>query len=186
MTATPSLDLLERALDQAGALISGVRADQAGLPTPCSEFDVRTLINHIVFDVRVFAANLSGAERSAPGADLIGQDWVGAYEAAQASLLDAWHQKGIEGTITTRLGEFPSTWAVGQHLANLAVHAWDVATATHQARNLDQEVARVALHWGRENLKPQYRGTTFGPEVEVPENAPIYERLAGFFGRNPF
>ena len=58
--------------------------------------------------------------------------------------------------------------------------------ATQQSTNLDAEVARVALDWARENLKPQFRGQAFGPEVEVPENAPIYERLAGFFGRNPF
>ena len=82
--------------------------------------------------------------------------------------------------------EFPATWSVGQHLADVAVHAWDLATATRQSTKLDPEVARVALDWARGALKPEYRGQTFGPEVEIPENAPIYERLAGFFGRNPF
>ena len=86
----------------------------------------------------------------------------------------------------TRIGEFPATWAVGQHLADVAVHAWDLATATHQSTKLDPELARVALDWARAALKPELRGNTFGPEIEVPENAPIYERLAGFFGRNPF
>jgi uncharacterized protein (TIGR03086 family) len=186
MAAMPTLGLLERALDQTGGIIARVRPDQAGLQTPCTEFDVRALVNHIVYDLHVFTAGVSGGERDSPGADLIGDNWAGAYYAARAALLEAWRQKGVGGTLKTRLGEFPASWAIGQHLADLAVHAWDVAIATHQKTNLDPEVARVAFDWGRENLKPQYRGQAFGPEVEVPENAPIHERLAGFFGRNPF
>jgi uncharacterized protein (TIGR03086 family) len=186
MSTTPSLDLLERALDQTGTVIARIRPDQVGSPTPCTEFDVRALVNHIVFDVQLFTAGVNEAERPAPGADLVGDDWMGAYDSARTSLLAAWQRKGTEGTVKSRLGEFPATWSVGQHLADLAVHAWDVAMATHQSTSLDPEVARVALDWARENLKPQFRGQAFGPEVEVPENAPIYERLAGFFGRNPF
>ncbi len=186
MAATPSLELLGRALDQAGTIIIRIRPDQAGLPTPCTDFDVRTLVNHLVFDMQLFAFNLAGGEHGEPNDDLIGSDWSSAYASARASLEDAWREKGVEGTVKGRLGEFPATWAVGQHLADVSVHAWDLATATHQSTKLDQEVARVALDWGRGALKPEYRGKAFGPEVEVPENAPIYERLAGFFGRNPF
>jgi len=175
MAATPSLEQLERALDQAGAIIGRIRADQASLQTPCTEFDVQ-----------MFGAGVRGGERGSPDADLIGTAWSAAYDTARKSLLDAWRQKGVEGTIKTRIGEFPATWAVGQHMANVAVHAWDLATATHQSTKLDPEVARVSLDWARGALKPEFRGNTFGPEVEVPENAPIYERLAGFFGRNPF
>jgi uncharacterized protein (TIGR03086 family) len=178
--------LLERALDQTGTVIARVRADQARLSTPCRDFDVRALLNHIVFDAQTFTAGLTGAPRGAPDVDLIGDDWTSAFASARASLLEAWRQKGVDGTVKSRIGEFPATWAVGQHLADMAVHAWDVAIATHQSTNLDPEVARVALDWARENLKPQFRGQSFGPEVEVPENAPMYERLAGYFGRNPF
>ena len=186
MAATPSLELLGRALDQAGTIIIRIRPDQAGLPTPCTDFDVRTLVNHLVFDMQMFAFNLAGGEHGEPNDDLIGSDWSSAYASARASLEDAWREKGVEGMVKGRLGEFPATWAVGQHLADVSVHAWDLATATHQSTKLDQEVARVSLDWAHGALKPEYRGTAFGPEVEVPENAPIYERLAGFFGRNPF
>lgn len=186
MATALTLELLEQALNQTGTVISHVRADQAGLPTPCTEFDVRALLNHIVYDVTLFAAGVSGGKPGAPDADLIGDDWMGAYDSARAALLAAWRQKDLEGTIKTRMGELPATWAVGQHTANLAVHAWDVATATRQSTKLDPTVARAALDWARENLKPEYRGKAFGPEVEVPENAPIYERLVGFFGRDPF
>ena len=55
---------------------------------------------------------------------------------------------------------------------------------------LDQDVGRLALEWGRQNLQPRFRGNegsgkVFGPEVSVPQDAPLYDRLAGFFGRDP-
>jgi uncharacterized protein (TIGR03086 family) len=186
MAATPSLELLERALDQAGTIVSRIRPDQASMSTPCAEFDVRALVNHLVFDMQTFAFNIGGGEHGSPDDDLIGSDWSDAYATARVALEDAWRAKGVEGTVKTRRGELPATWAVGQHLADLSVHAWDLATATHQSTKLDAEVARVSLDWAHGALKPEYRGKAFGPEVEVPENAPIYERLAGFFGRNPF
>jgi uncharacterized protein (TIGR03086 family) len=184
-TADP-LRLLARAIEQCGALVARIRPDQSGLPTPCRDFDVRALVNHTVFDAHSFTAMLNGAERGSPDADLLGDDWAAAYQTATAALLAAWRRRGTDGTLQTRIGEFPATWAVYQHTANLAVHGWDIATATRQSTRLDPEVGREALEWGRENLKPQLRGTAFGPEVEVPENAPVYERLAGFFGRDPF
>jgi len=150
-TADP-LGLLECAIEQAGRPIARTRADQARLPTPCSEFDLRALVNHIVYDVRLFTAMLTGAERA----------------------------------LHLPFGERPATWALGQHTTDLVMNSWDVATATGQSTNdFDPELARVALDWARDNLTPQLRGRAFGPEVAVPETAPIYDRLVGFFGRDP-
>lgn len=186
MSANDPFRLLARAIEQCGAIVSRVRPEQAGQPTPCSEWDVRQLVNHTVHDVQSFTAALTGQERAAPEADLIGNDWSAAYRSAADALLVAWRKRGVEGTVQGRIGEFAATWAVGQHTAALAVHGWDIATGTGQSTDLDPELGRVALDWARENLKPQFRGTAFGPEIEVPDNAAVYERLAGFFGRDPF
>ncbi|MCA1645384.1 MAG: TIGR03086 family protein [Chloroflexi bacterium] len=153
MASTPSLELLERALDQAGTVIAQVRPDQSRLPTPCTEFDLRALLNHIVFDVRMFAAGVSGGQPPAPEADLIGSDWAGAYDAARTALLDTWRGRGIDSSIKTRVGEFPGTWAVGQHLADLAVHAWDVAT-----------VVRGRVRGPRERAHVRTSGRLFRPQ----------------------
>jgi uncharacterized protein (TIGR03086 family) len=183
-TSAP-LNGLERADQQLRRLISHVRGEDAGLPTPCTEFDLRTLINHLVYDVQTFKTLLTGGERGSPDVDLIGNEWLAAYEAAADALLAAWRARGTDGTLTTRLGEFPATWGVGQHMGALVVHAWDIAVSTGQVAELDPELASVALEWGRENLKPQFRGTAFAPEVAVASDAPVYDRLAGFFGRTP-
>jgi uncharacterized protein (TIGR03086 family) len=184
--ATVSLDVLERALDQTGRLIDGILPDQqAHLPTPCGAWDVRALVNHIVYDVHVFVSMLTGDPRGAPDADLVDDDWPGAYRAAAATLLATWHGQDLGRTLRLPFGELPVTWAIGQHVADLAVHAWDVAQATGQSTELDPLVGQAALDWGRANLKPEYRGSAFGPEVAVAVDAPLYARLAAFFGRAP-
>jgi uncharacterized protein (TIGR03086 family) len=185
MAANDALALLVRALEQTGAIISRIRSDQASQPTPCTDWDVRALANHTVYDLQMFTASVSGGERPSLDADLIGTSWTNAYSAAADSLLATWRRRGTGGTLQLRMGEFPATWAAGMHLAGQAVHGWDLARATGQSTDLDPEVGLAALDWARENLTPQFRGQAFGPEVPVPEYAPLYDRLAGFFGRHP-
>ncbi|HEU4399687.1 MAG TPA: TIGR03086 family metal-binding protein [Actinomycetota bacterium] len=192
MTAvTGSLELLAGTLAQTDAIIAGVRPEQATLPTPCRSWDVRALVNHVVHDVQQFTVTVHGGEWAPGDADVAGDDWAGAYREAASSLLEAWRRPGVlEQTVRLPFGEFPGTWRVGQQIADLAVHGWDIAKATGQPTDLDPEVGQLALDWGRENLKPQFRGDeasgqSFGAEVAVPDDAPLYDRLAGFFGRDP-
>jgi uncharacterized protein (TIGR03086 family) len=185
------ISVLDRTLDQTGELIANAKPDQAGLPTPCASFDLRALINHIVYDVRMFTDTTQDLPRPPTGEDLIGDDWSGAFDAAAAGLMEVWRRPGmLERTFTSPLGELTATWRIGQQIADFAVHGWDVAKATGQPSELDPDVGQFALDWGRQNLKPEFRGEegsgkAFGLEVEVPEEALLYDRLAGFFGRDP-
>jgi uncharacterized protein (TIGR03086 family) len=95
----------------------------------------------------------------------------------------------LERPVRLPFGEVPATWHVGQQISDLAVHGWDIARATGQAADLDPEVGQLALDWGRECLTPEFRGDeasgqSFGFEVAVADDAPLYDRLAGFFGRD--
>jgi uncharacterized protein (TIGR03086 family) len=183
--------LLSKALDQTGSVISRVRPEQAALPTPCRSWDVRSLVNHVVHDVQMFTVVAKGGRRERDEGDVIGDDWSAAYRQSAASLLAVWRRPGaLEGTRRLPFGEVPASWQVYQVISDLAVHAWDVAKATGQPTDLEPEVGQAALDWGRENLKPQFRGDeasgqSFGPEVPVPDGAPLYDRLAGFWGRDP-
>jgi uncharacterized protein (TIGR03086 family) len=180
-----TLDLLERSLGQTGDVVGQLRLDQASLPTPCTAFDMRALVNHTVYDLRAFNTQLSGGERESADRDLIGQHWSAAYRAAADGLMATWRRRGVEGTLNLQIGQFPVRWAVGQHLADVAVHGWDIARAADQTVDFDTEVGEAALDWARENLKPQFRGQAFGAEVPVDPDAPLYDRLAAFFGRDP-
>ncbi len=189
VVANPNaFELLDRVLDQTAAAIAGVRRDQAALPTPCPDFDVRALVNHTVYDVQTFASMVKGGDRGSPDADLLGDDWAGTFRTGGAELMAAWQARGINGTIKNQLGEFPASWGAMQHVADFAVHSWDIAVSTGQSTaSFDTQVAEAALAWAKENLKPQFRGPdkAFGTEVEVAADASAYDRLVGFFGRQP-
>jgi len=183
--------LLSRALEQTGGVIAGVRPEQATLPTPCRSWEVRTLVNHVVDEVQRFTEVTSSGQRGRSDGDVIGEDWVGAYRAAAGSLLAAWRQPGaLDRTHRLPGGEIPASWAVGQQITELVIHAWDIATATGQSTDLDPELGRLALDWGKENLRPEFRGDEatghhIGPEVPVRDDAPLYDRIAAFGGRDP-
>ena len=75
-----------------------------------------------------------------------------------------------------------------QQIAELAVHGWDLARATGQSIDLlDPDIAQHALAWSQRMLRPEHRGPgrALGAEVPVAEDAPIQDRLAGWFGRDP-
>jgi uncharacterized protein (TIGR03086 family) len=185
------VDELQRAVDQTAAIISRVQPDQADLSTPCSSFDVRALVSHVIADVGMFTATAEGAKREQREGDVLGEEWAGSFRTAADRLLAAWRRGGVTGrTLTLPMGEVPAEWSVGQQVADLAVHGWDIAKATGQSTDLDDELARSSLEWAEQNLRPQFRGDeasgmSFGPEVSVPEDAAPYDRLAGFFGRDP-
>ena len=94
MPGSASIELLQRADDQLRRIISRLSPAQAGLPTPCSEFNLRTLINHIVYDLQVFTAMISGGQRGSPDVDRLGDNWLAAYSSSADLLLSAWRSRG--------------------------------------------------------------------------------------------
>jgi uncharacterized protein (TIGR03086 family) len=170
--------LFEAALDQTQVIIDAIRPDQLALPTPCESWDVRALLNHIVGGPAGFAARAAGTASgwSAPKGDLLGDDPAAAYREAR-------------GLLETTLRDYPEAAARSRAfiLGESAIHTWDLAEATGQTGRLDPAVAEAALAILRGVLTPEMRAGSdaFGPEVPVAGDAPPYERLAGFLGRQP-
>lgn len=188
--ATEPLALLDRALDQTERVIAGIRPDQAHLPTPCSSWDVRALVGHLVDVLGTFAARARGESPGMPASAADpGDDWPGAFRARADELLAAWQAAGdLDRKVDLGIGELPLRFVIDQQVTECAAHTWDLVTATGQRADLDPEIAEHALDWARGALQPAFRGTeaegkAFGPEVQVPADAPAYDRLAAFFGR---
>jgi uncharacterized protein (TIGR03086 family) len=187
---TDEVGLLTRAVDQTAAAIGAIRPDQAELATPCPDWDVRALVRHIVSqDLRNFMISARGetADWQSSPEDL-GADWAGDFRERAAALLGIWRAADLNRMVTLSGGrEAPlRTWA-DQQIAELAMHSWDLVRATDAPVALDPALAEHGLAWSRTMLRPQFRGPdkAFGEEVPVSEDAPAYDRLAGWFGRDP-
>ncbi|MEV4535932.1 TIGR03086 family metal-binding protein [Asanoa sp. NPDC049518] len=192
MVDNEPLTLLERALDQVGKLLSGVRANQETLPSPCRSWTVGQLGDHVVNDLRQFKSTASGgkADWSTPAPTIPPGDRPAVFRSGAAALLDVWRGVGdLTGTVTfPGMGEVPARFPVDLQTAEFAVHAWDLARATDQSTDLDPAVGELALEWMRGTMLPQFRGPesegrSFGPEVPIAADAHLYDRLAAFAGR---
>jgi uncharacterized protein (TIGR03086 family) len=189
-TMPDTIALLARALDQAGAVIAAVSGDQTRLPTPCAGWDVQGLLAHVVRDdLRNFlmAARGETPDWQAPPQDL-GAGWVEDFRDDARELLEQWRAADLDGLVAMPGGaEMPLRGRADQQIAELAVHAWDLVQATGVDITLDPVLAEHALAWSRPMLLPQYRGPdkAFATEVPVPDDAPAYDRMAGWFGRDP-
>jgi uncharacterized protein (TIGR03086 family) len=169
-----SVVVLSRALDQAGDVLAAVRTDQLSLPTPCSDWDVAQLVGHLVDAPRRFLEMARGEQVDwSAGPRRVSENWVPEFRSNADDLLHHWHQAGPD----------VETGQADWHTAELAVHTWDLAQATGQSRPLLPEVAERGLAFMSAMLTPERRGAAFGPEVSVPEDAPVYQRLAAIAGR---
>jgi uncharacterized protein (TIGR03086 family) len=187
---TDTVVLLERALDQTAGLIAAIEPGQAGRATPCAGWDVRALVSHLVGPaMRNFlaAARDETIDWQAP-AEEIGGDWAAAFRDRAAPLRAAWRAADLDRPVSGPGGEAPLHARADQQITELAVHDWDLAKATGQAlADLDPAPAEHALAWSRQMLRPEFRGPDrfVGVEVPVADDAPVYDRLAGWFGRDP-
>ncbi|MEV6333850.1 TIGR03086 family metal-binding protein [Nocardia vinacea] len=189
-TVDPTVDLLDRALTQMGEVIAAIRPEQATLPTPCVGWDVQALVRHVIGQsLRNFLDSARGemADWAGPPAEL-SPNWAAEYRAAAAPVLDVWHHADLERPVPVPGGaQAPLRSRADQQITELAMHTWDLARATDQPIDFDPDIAEYGLVWSHKMLRPEFRGPdkAFDLEVPVPADAPAYDRLAGWFGRDP-
>jgi uncharacterized protein (TIGR03086 family) len=179
----------DRALGWAHGLIAGVRPDQLTGPTPCPEFDVRTLLGHLVATVdRARVIGEGGAPFSVPSvitgpAD---HEWADAYGAAQQRMWAVWSDDGLlDAMRTVPWGEVTGRAAMWGYVNETLVHGWDLAVATGQPAEADADLATAALAGAIDKIPAERRGgpIPFGPVVEPAPDAGPTERLANWSGR---
>lgn len=186
-------DTLRQSYANAAAIAGGVRADQLGDPTPCPDFDVATLVDHLVgAGWRAAALGRGEAPTGAEFPHVALTDAPAELAAAGAEAAEAWGDDArLDATIEMPWGErYSGRTLVDMYLGELAAHAWDLAASTGQLSLLDPALAAPALDAARDMLKPEYRdmmgkGEPFGAEVEPPADAGEWERFAAFMGREP-
>ncbi len=178
-----------RALLNTGRIVMGVRPEQLLLPTPCRDWDVRLLLNHIIGGNYMFATVAKGGRADAVGTmdDHTLPDPGSNYIASADAVLAAWAEPGaMERRCHMPFGDIPASAAVSIHFLDIVVHGWDLARATGQDATIEPDLAAEALDISHGLLSDELRQTgVFGPEVAVSADDPLHDRLVAFMGRRP-
>lgn len=179
------IDDLARSFDAVDALIAQVRPDQWSAPTPCANWTVRALVDHLIGMNRVFIELLAGqAPPQRPAADHVERDPVGAYRDTAAALLSAFTAPGVlDRDYQGPLGSATGAERLQIRLYDLLAHGWDLARSTGQRAELPDDVAERSLAFAGTHVSEQARSGRFGPAQAVDECASAIERLVAFLGR---
>ena len=177
---------LAAAAEVTGQVIDAVSDDQWSLPTPCEEWTVRDLVEHVVAGNDGFTAGLHG-QATAPGppAERSG-DLPSDYGRSVRELLDALRRPGaLERMVSVGFGAVPGAVALHLRITELLVHGWDLARATGQAVAFPEDVAEQELAFSRRALVDVPPGRRpFAPPEPVADDAAAIDRLAACLGRS--
>lgn len=178
---------LKRACISTRAILDKVQPNQLDSPTPCTSWDVSTLIDHFVGSARWGATAVSSGRdipRSAAS-----EEFVATYDAVIEMTLAAFDADGALGrTMKLPMGELSGSDVLEIVTRDQFVHGWDLARSIGHSTDLDPELAEQLLMQAEAHIPEDTRGTEevalFGPIVDAPAGASPADRLAAYLGRN--
>jgi uncharacterized protein (TIGR03086 family) len=178
------------AADAAARTVGNVDASQLGRPTPCADWDVRALLNHLI--VWTSYSLEARAHGESVGQDLIDRDFAAdpafaaGYRAQLDRALTAWSEPATwDGSLNVMGSPTPAADVAALNIAEMVLHGWDLAAATGQAYTVSEPAAAAAMRAVEANaeLFRQYKG--FAEPVEVPQSASVLDRVLASSGRDP-
>jgi uncharacterized protein (TIGR03086 family) len=179
--------LFQRAAAVADATVSAVRPSQFGHPTPCTEWTVRQLINHVLTGNLIFVSFATGAPPPDRTVDYIGDDHVASFRDSLARLSVAFSEPGfLRKLVPTPDGEGTGAVLAEMRCNEFVIHSWDLAKATGQSTDLDHDLAeRVLAAMRASSLLARVRGEggPVGEQRSAPADANPADQLAAFMGR---
>jgi uncharacterized protein (TIGR03086 family) len=179
---------------QMAALIGSTPDPMLGAPTPCPDYRVADLIDHVgglsqAFTDAALKRNLAASAPPTVDGSRLPVDWRTSIPRAVNALADAWREPDAWTGMTSAGGvELPGEIGGLVALDELLLHGWDLARALGRPYNCD-ETSIAAVHGFVAQFsgpgQEEARGGLFGPEVPVDPGAPLLHRVVGMAGRDP-
>lgn len=181
--------LMTDAIEGFGQRLSAVAASQWDAATPCGDWDVRNLVNHVVGELLWVPPLLDGMTIAEVGdrfdGDILGSDPFATFESAAGAAQAAVSAAGAqERTVHLSFGDFAGGEYLSQVTADVIIHSWDLARAV----GADDRISAALITFVDEFLSPQidaWRSAgAFGPAVDAGPDATDQERLLAHTGRS--
>ncbi|MFP3986989.1 TIGR03086 family metal-binding protein [Streptomyces sp. E11-3] len=168
-----------------------VGAGQWGDPTPCTEWTVRDLVNHLVVE-QLWVPPLvkDGVTIESLGSafdgDQLGTDPVAAWDTSARAAQDAFRAPGaLDRTVHLSFGESPAAHYCAQMVTDLVVHAWDLSRAIGADERLPDDLVRYAVREVSPYAADLAKSGLFDPPVEAPPGADVQTKFLCLLGRRP-
>jgi uncharacterized protein (TIGR03086 family) len=184
--AVDGVQQLDEVIPLLEALVDQIRPDQLDDSTPCANFTVSSVLEHMIGGATAFAPAFRGEAAPETAAGAAAGTLHERWRRAMDDLSSAVHAPGAqERTIAAPFGDVPGSMFARYVAFDGLVHGWDLATATGQRYAPRKQLVSEADAFARELLQPEMRdGDTFAAEKPAPAEATPLERLVAFTGRS--
>ena len=183
-----ALSSYQRAAQACDVLVGKVAAEQWEARTPCPDWNVRELVNHLASENRWMPPLLAGLTVADVGSqldgDLLGTDPVGAWGSARAAAEAAAIATPRAGTVHVSFGDVPVEEYLWQLAADHLVHSWDLAAALGLDLGLETDLVSNVIQWFTAHESGYRDAGAIGPRVPVENDAGPQTRLLAMFGRS--
>jgi uncharacterized protein (TIGR03086 family) len=181
---------LAAAAAEAARVVGGVRSDQLTAATPCRDWDLRALLNHVILWT-AYSAERRARDEPLPE-DLMTRDFVAepgyatAYQAQIARAVDAWSDpRAWKRDLNVMGSPAPAADVAGMLLAEMVLHGWDVARASGQEYVCPENVAAATREVVAASAELFRKYDGFAGPVAIAGPAPAFDQALATSGRDP-
>jgi uncharacterized protein (TIGR03086 family) len=180
--------LFRKGSDIYGDAVHAIRDDQWHLPTPCTEWDVRALLHHLVYEMVWVRSMLEGKTIAEVGdrfeGDLFGDDPVGAWDRAAADATAAVDElDSLQSVTHLSFGDFPAEEYLNQVLFDLHIHSWDLRSGIGVDTTLDDELTDYLYPWAEKAMGAYRAAGVVAPMPPIADDASMQTKILAQTGR---
>lgn len=180
-------EFFARAAEEAGSCVKLATPDKLGKTTPCSEWNLRALLNHMISELLWLPELLRGKTIAEVGnrydGDVCGSDPANNWERAADAALVAVHRADPELITHLSYGDFPAKHYIAEVASNVLIHGWDVGQSLQCSLIFYSDAAQAAYDQLVPNIDSYRDSGLVGEPIEVSEDASIQTRLLALMGR---
>lgn len=180
-------ELFVRSVEQATGCVKQLATNHLGNPTPCTDWDVRQLLNHMVYELRWVPDLLAGKTVAEVGnrydGDLLGTDPKSAWQHAADAAIVAVKHVNAEAAVHLSYGDVPAKDYVDEVGSDILIHTWDLDQGMSCSLMMEPDLAQYVYDRTLPKKADMAKSSLFAPAVDVPEGATIQTKLLALFGR---
>ena len=186
---TQAIAMYRRSVEEFGQRVMAIGEADWPRPTPCTEWTVRDLVRHLVYEELWAPPLLAGATIGEVGdrfeGDILGDDPQAAWKEAAAAALAAASKEALGRTVHLSFGDFPGQEYIGQLTADHTIHAWDLARGVGGDERLDPDLVDFVFAFMAPQAEQWADAGVFAPAVPVADGADTQTKLLALSGRRP-